>query len=795
MSRSDPPGKPGIPPRWTTSAKTGVGTSATAESDVWFTISHGIVDEVYYPTLDRANTRDFGLLVSDGHDFFSEEKRHTEQRIEPLAQGVPGYRLTNTCRDGRYRITKTVITDPSRDVLLQHVLFEPLVGTLDDYHLYALLAPHIGNRGADNDGWAHHFRGVPILFAERAGIVMAMACSVPFIGMSCGYVGFSDGWHDISENGKMTWFYQEAREGNIALTGEIDLVSSGGEFVLALGFGESVAEAGQESITSLFQSFDRVVKDYVVGWQEKQMKCRDLSGLLTSEFDLYRVSVAVLKTHEAKRFVGGMIASLSIPWGETKGDDDLGGYHLIWPRDLCESAGGLLAAGDTESARNTLLYLMGTQGADGHWPQNMWIDGTEYWPGVQMDETALPILLADSLRRMDALDGLKPWPVVLRAARYVVRNGPVTQQDRWEEDGGYSPYTLAVEVAALLAAADFAEDAGEPMIAHYLRETADAWNASIERWTYVTGTPLANHVGVEGYYVRISSADAADAASPTAGFVPIKNRPPGEGMAEASALVSPDALALVHFGLRDANDPRMVNTVRVIDETLKTEMKTGPGWLRYNEDGYGEHDDGKAFDGTGVGRRWPLLAGERAHYELAAGNRAEAERLLQTIAAQASDGGLIPEQVWDGADIPERELFNGRPTGSAMPLAWAHAETIKLMRSLHDNQVFDIPPQPVERYIVRRIGSPRIIWRFNQKLHTMPAGKILRIETLSSARIHWSHDGWKTTNDIETDETGLGMYYADLPTGNLDSGGRIAFTFFWTEPETWEGKNFEVVIE
>jgi glucoamylase len=795
MALSQPPGKPGISPRWTTSAKTGVGTSASAESDVWFTTSHGIIDEIYYPTLDRANTRDFGFMVSNGVDLFVEEKRGTLQKIEPLAQGVPGYRLTNTDRNGRFRITKLVITDPRRDVLLQRVTFQALKGDLSDYHLYALLAPHIGNRGADNDGWVREFRGVPMLFAQRAEIVMAMACSVPFLGASCGYAGFSDGWRDISTHKRMTWFYPEAREGNIGLTAEIDLESCNGTFVIGLGFGESVAEAGQEVLTSLMQNFDSVSRDYVRGWEKRQSKFLDISDMTHGSFNLYRVSTAVLKTHEAKRFVGGMIASLSIPWGDNKGDDDLGGYHLVWPRDLCESAGGLIAAGDIQSARNTLLYLMGTQGADGHWPQNMWIDGTPYWPGVQMDETALPILLADSLYRIDGLDGINPWPTVFRAAHYIVNYGPVTQQDRWEEDGGYSPYTLAVQVAALLAAADFAEVAGKTAVARYLRETADAWNENIERWTYVTNTSLANHLGIEGYYVRIGCDDTADAASPTDGFVPIKNRPPGESEAPASALISPDALALVHFGLRAADDPRILNTVRAIDATLKTETATGPGWHRYNEDGYGEHEDGKPFDGTGIGRVWPLLAGERAHYELALGNRAEAERLLKVIAAQASDGGLIPEQIWDTDDIPERELFNGRPSGSAMPLVWAHSETIKLMRSLHDGEVFDIPPHPVERYQKQKMRSPNFIWRFNHKVRTMPAGKTLRIEAIAPARIHWSIDGWKTLRDCETIDSGLGIQYADLPTAALATGSTITFTFFWSEVEKWEGTDFEVVVE
>jgi glucoamylase len=794
MDAKVPPGHPGIPPRWTSSAKSGVGTAASAQSHVWFTLSHGIVNEVYYPRIDRANTRDFGLLVADGSSFFSEEKRHTVSEISPLAPGVPGYHLKNTCVQGRYRVAKTVLTDPRRDVLLQQVLFEPLQGRLADYRLYALLAPHIGNRGYGNNGWAGDYKGMPMLFAQREDTSLALACSTPFAAMSCGYVGFSDGWQDISAHKRMTSFHPEALDGNIALTGEIDIAASNGSFVLALAFGHNPAEAGQRARAALLQDFHQAVDNYVQGWEAVQSQFLPLDSDGETEFDLYRVSTAVLKVHQSKDSPGAMIASLSIPWGFSKGDDDLGGYHLIWPRDLVESAGGLLAAGDVDSARQTLVYLMATQEVDGCWPQNMWLDGTPYWHGVQMDETAFPILLADALRRMNELNGLDAWPMVRRAARFLVCNGPVTQQDRWEEDGGYSPFTLAVEVAALLAAADFAEGVGDTQAARYLRETADTWNANIERWTYVTDTDLARRVGVDGYYVRIASPEVADAASPSQGFVPIKNRPPGESAAPSAQIVSPDALALVRFGLRAADDPRIVNTVRIIDAALKTETATGPVWHRYNEDGYGEHEDGDPFDGTGIGRGWPLLAGERAHYELASGNRPEAERLLRVMEAQASPGGLIPEQVWEASDIAERELFDGRPSGSAMPLVWAHAEYVKLLRSLRDGRVFDMPPQPVKRYQVDKIDSPLAIWRFNHRCRNIPLGKLLRVELLAPAVVHWSLNDWNTVHDTRTVDTGLGVHFADLPTDKLPPNANAIFTIFWPETGKWEGVDFQVSV-
>jgi glucoamylase len=791
------PGWPGIPPRWTSSAKTGVGAALNPSSRVWFTVSHGIVNEIYYPRVDQACTRDLGLIVTEGRDFFSEEKRHTQHQVGSLADGVPAYRLINTCEQGRYRIEKDVLTDPRRVVLLQHIHFVPLKGGLENYHLYVLLAPHLGNRGYGNTAWMDSYKGIPMLFAEQDGIALALACSVPWLKRSVGFVGISDGWQDLLRHKEMTWAYTRAENGNVALTGEVNLQHNKGSFVLAIGFGRNSAEAGHRALASLLDSFETARVEYVREWQAWQDTLSSVDIKSKGKGRLYGVSTAVLRTHEAVRFPGGIIASLSIPWGFVKGDDDLGGYHLVWPRDLVETAGGLLAAGAKENVRRVIHYLRTTQEPDGNWPQNMWLDGTPYWSGVQMDETAFPILLVDLGRQKGALEAGELnhlWPMVRRAASFLVRNGPVTQEDRWEEDPGYSAFTLAVEVAALLAAADLAELNQEPRAAAYLRETADAWNASIERWTYVTGTDLARQLSVEGYYVRIAPPEVAGAASPVEGFVPIKNRPPGQSTEPADHMISPDALALVRFGLRAPDDPRIVNTLRVIDGLLKVETPYGPAWHRYNDDGYGEHEDGTPFDGWGVGRAWPLLTGERAHYELAAGRVNEAERLLQTMEAFANEGGMISEQVWDSPDIPERGLFFGRPSGSAMPLVWAHAEYVKLCRSLSEGRVFDMPPQPVKRYLVEKTNSFYALWGFNLKTRNMEAGKILRLQVPTPAVVHWSIDGWATVHDTEMQDTTLGLYIADLPTERLPRGTTIVFTFYWTEAGQWEESDFTVGV-
>ncbi|MEP7001180.1 MAG: glycoside hydrolase family 15 protein, partial [bacterium] len=429
---------PGVEPRWTSSAKTGVGTALDGRSHVWFTISHGIIDEVYYPRVDQANTRDLGLLVTAADGFFSEEKRDTTSVVHVIAPGVPGYRLVNTCVHGRYEIEKTIITDPERDVLLQRIRFRALQGRVEDYRVFALLAPHIRNQGYGNDGWVERYKGVPMLFARRHEVALALACDAGWNAMSVGYVGANDGWRQVKASGFLSEPCNDAHDGNIALTGEVSLAASPrieenvAEFVLVLAFGLGSAEAAQRARMSLASSFERVQASYIREWmrfhehtigpraaetmtgtpeQVRQTAVFELASLAhesthahepkprrstrerrktvpvtlpASVVDLYRVSAAILAVHEDKRASGAMIASLSIPWGNTKSDHELGGYHLVWPRDLVNSAGALMAVGHSVLARRTLRYLMSTQEEDGRWAQNLWLDGTPYWSGLQM---------------------------------------------------------------------------------------------------------------------------------------------------------------------------------------------------------------------------------------------------------------------------------------------------------------------------------------------------------------------------------------------------------------------------
>ncbi len=307
------PGGPGIPARWTSSAKTGVGTALGNESHVWFTLSHGILNEIYYPRIDQACVRDMGMIVTDGANLFSEEKHDAASEVSWLADGVPGFLLVNTCRDGRYRIEKQILTDPHRDTLVQRLRFIVQQGALSDYHLHVLLAPHLGNQGAGNTGWVDEFGGAPLLFAQRDGNALALACSAAWKMRSVGYVGSSDGWRDLKAHKQLTWEYTRAENGNIALTAEIDLIESQGDFVLALGFGNTPDAAARNAIASLGGGLEKAKHDYMADWREWSRAHASLKESGRTRGDLSRVSLAVLRTHESKAAPGGLIASLSIP--------------------------------------------------------------------------------------------------------------------------------------------------------------------------------------------------------------------------------------------------------------------------------------------------------------------------------------------------------------------------------------------------------------------------------------------------------------------------------------------------
>ncbi len=412
---TDAPGWPGIEARWTSSAKTGVGCALSPVSRVWFTVSHGILNEVYYPRVDQACIRDFGLIVTDGASFFAEEKRDCTSETNALEDGVPAFEVVSTHIGGRFRLTKCIVADPRHDVVLQQIQLEVLEGP--PLRLFALLAPHLVNGGAHNTAWIDEYKGSRMLFAEGGGTRLAFATDPPFATASVGFVGFSDGWQLLQKHGYLTETYDHAANGNVAMTAEL-AVSGGTPVHVALGFGRSRDEAAFHTRGSLQSTFAAVVEEYGAGWRTWQAGLRSLDRKVDGH-NTYRVSTGVLRSHETPNFPGGLIASLSIPWGASKGDDDLGGYHLVWPRDLVQTGGAFMACGATHEVVRVLRYLRTVQEADGSWAQGTKLDGRPYWHGLQLDECALPILLVDLAWRMGAIRRPQVplyWPMVRAAA-------------------------------------------------------------------------------------------------------------------------------------------------------------------------------------------------------------------------------------------------------------------------------------------------------------------------------------------------------------------------------------------
>jgi glucoamylase len=785
-------GRPGIEPKWTSSSKEGVGTALSDASPVWFTLAYGILNEIYFPRVDQANTRDAQYLITDGRTFFHEEKRDLEHLLEYADPRTLAFRQTNSDRARRYRIVKETITDPRSPVVLVHTRYEALQPEAASYRMFILVAPHLGNQGMQNSGRAIEVDGRSVMVAERAGTALAVVASVPYLKRSCGFVGASDGWTDLHQNLRMDWEWESATDGNIALMGQLD-ISAQREWTLAIGFGRTVEEAARVSVASLDRGWELAREEYASVWHSYSDRLTDLSGMSGDGGRTYLTSAMILRAHEDREHKGAVCASLSIPWGEIHGDQDIGGYHLVWPRDLCQSASAALACGIKGLPLRVLRYLAGIQFPDGGMPQNCWVDGRPFWTGIQLDEVAFPIMLAWRLWAQDLLDGFDPYPMVRAAASYIIRRGPASPQERWEEDAGISPSTLAAEIAALVCAAEIASGRGDEKCARLCLKTADYWASNIERWTYTTRGSLG---GYSEYYVRLDSLDPETLETdddPNTGVIFINNLPAAESGFPVYDIIDGGFLELVRYGLRAATDEHVLNSLPAYDAVLKVLTPCGPSWRRYNHDGYGQKANGEAFDGTGVGRAWPLLTGERAHYEIAAGR--EVSEYIKALECFANAGAMLPEQVWDTVDIPEKQMFCGRPTGSAMPLAWAHAEYIKLLRSARDRKVFDMIEPVHERYVVRGVRSDLQAWLFNHKLRAARADKPLRLEVNAPGRLHWTADEWVSVNDTELADEGLGVYAREFAAGELKAGEVLKFTFYWHDAARWEGRDFAIAIE
>jgi glucoamylase len=795
-------GAPGLEPRWTSSVKDAIGTAYAASSRIWFTCSHGILNEVYHPTIDHPQVRDMEFLVTDGETFAHEEKRDLVTSFEYIHPEAMGVRYVNRDPEGRYSLIHEIICDPHHSVILQRVQIEGHEELLPRLKVYALLAPHLDCGGAGNSARAIDIAGHKALLAWKNQWSLAMGASCGFTRVSCGFVGSSDGWRDVMENYRMDWEFGSARNGNIAVLGELNLGCAGSDgsrtFMLAIGIGEGHHTALQKTMSALATKFEQHRERYITQWH-RVANPEWLAAKSQDGGKLMRASHNVLLAHEDKTYSGAFVASASIPWGQAKSDEDLGGYHLVWTRDMVQTASALLACGRAETALRALVYLACTQKPDGGFAQNFWVDGRPYWSGEQLDEVAFPVILAWRLWKANALGDMEIFPFVERAAGYLVCHAPITHQERWEENAGYSPSTLAAVVSGLICAAEIARAHDSVELAVFYEEFADWIERHLEDWT-VTNEGVLLHE-VRRHYMRVRPPEKGEAyACEACGaeMIHINNRPPGtREFFQAREVIDAGFLELVRYGVRRADDPLMVDSLKVVDAVLKRGLPQGPGWLRYNWDGYGQRPDGGPFLGWGQGRVWPLLTGERAHYELAAGK--DITPLIETYERFATMGQMMPEQVWDEPNSHSGRLQLGQPAGSAVPLVWAHAEYLKLLRSALDGKVFDrIEPvyarycEPEGRKVLRRDLE---IYTERRPIQRIPAGTTLRIIFEDRFALTWSADGWKTVNVIQSGCLGSSGHSVDISTATESAGGELSWTLQWTEQGRWLGYNVNLKID
>jgi glucoamylase len=811
-------GGPGDTPTWSRSDKQGIGTAFSESSQLWYSMAEGVVTEVYYPTIDTPQIRDLQYLATDGATYFHDGRRNFTSAPEVLDGGAPGFRLTNTAQGTPYTIIEEIISAPEESCLLVHTRVQADQMLLNRLHLYALLAPHLGGRGWDNSGDVAETAYGRVLVASREATWLALGATVPFLKCSCGYIGATDGWTDIIKNRRlMSWEFDTAPHGNIALTGEIDL-SRGPEFILGLAFGSSLNSALVTLWGALALPFSGHRSRFLAQWQgaDQGIEPAGYANVTGDGGRLYRICRNVLTTHEDKTYDGALIASLSVPWGDHAQDDPdprvrSRGYHLVWTRDMCNSASALLASGDRDAPLRSLIYLASVQLPTldcsdrpyGGFYQNFYVTGEASQRGIQLDETAFPVMLAWRMHRMGALQGFDPYPMVLRCAGYLIAKGPITPQERWEETGGYSPSTLASNIAALVCAAAFARAHGDQPTEKFLLDYADFLEAHIESWTVTTqGTVVP---GSTEYYVRLNSTEAPynppGNEDPNQSQIRISNTDDGRGnnlVFPAKDVVDAGFLELVRYGIRAPDDRRVVESLAVVDKVLKVDFQgQGPCWHRYNHDGYGQYVDGRPYDGKGHGGPWPLLTGERGHYELAARGVDAAKPYIRAMENFATSTGLISEQLWEFADLGH--LVRGQPTGAAMPLAWAHAEYVKLVRSAVDGKVFDRIDEVADRYLnpsYRR--STLEVWSFIRQVRAVPHGATVRILNENPFRLHWSNDGsddnWENVQDTDSNTAVVGVSYVDIPVPPSQRMP-IRFTFFWPNNGTWEGRNFRIDIQ
>jgi glucoamylase len=680
------PGAPGAPATWAPANKDGFGTSASETSKVWHTLSGGELTEVYYPDLGTPAVRDMQFVVSDGKTFAERETDAPAHRTRLVDSRSLTYRQVNTDRTHGWRIAKTYVTDPARNVLVMQVHFESF--TRKPLALYVLYDPALSNDGSDDSGSSV---GTSLVATDSAA-ASRLAAEPNFRKTSSGYLGTSDGWEDLRGDFHMDWTYASAPSGNVVQTALTDLNGKRDrrDMTLALGFGKDPAAAR----LSLNTRFHSAAQEYARGWRSYLKGLKRPPKSARPYGAEYYASLMTLAAHEDKTFRGAYVASPTMPWawGQLTIDNPSDAYHLVWARDLYQIATALRTAGDRSGADRALTYLFERQQKpDGSFPQNSLVDGTPRWTNLQLDEVALPIVLAWQLFRNDAAtyrDHVK------KAADFIVANGPQTPQERWENQSGWSPATIASEIAGLVCAADIARRNGDTASAAKYEATADEWQSKVESWTATTNGPYSP----KPYYLRLTK----DAMPDSGTTYSIGDG--GPAAADQRSVVDPSFLELVRLGVKRASDPTIRNTVKVVDSKLAVPTPNGTFWHRFTFDGYGETRDGGPWDISDpetfrtIGRAWPIFAGERGEYELLAGGPARSR--LAAMARSANDGLMMPEQVWDENPPSGKPGFRrGEGTFSATPLAWTHAQFVRLAWSIDAGRPVEQPRVVACRYV------------------------------------------------------------------------------------------------
>lgn len=818
-------GSPGLPAMHGPSQKSFLGTALNPASQIYFTGYRGIVSEVYYPVLDTTETVDLQFLVGDTATTFVDEEKlqpYTSAQTDPHTMS---WQVTTGNAAHNWQIVKVIYTDPTRNSLIERVTFRALNGThVSDYNLYLLFKPHLDNAGSGNTSFtATASNGRTMLVGNHNSRYSALASSLPWkiqggtTMVSNGFVGQSDGWTDLlggtSPDRTMDWTYTSATNGNVAQMGWLDLGTSSASslsFDVVLSFDSTSANnAMLTASATLGDNLDNLRTQYDIAWHSYASGLSTLSGSVNDE---YYLAALTLKTMQDKSN-SAMIAGIGTPWGETQGDSDAGGYHLVWARDLFKFANALITAGDTTTPTAVVNYLFNTQQQKsdcgnaeydaagcpqgfsriGRFPQNSWVSGVQYWQGTQMDEQAMPILLAWRLGPTvyNAL-----WPNIRLSADYLLQTGPWTYEERWEENSGYSPSTIAAEVAGLVAAARMAEDNGDNVRAAAYLAAADYWQQNVTHWTYTNTGPYGNH----HYYIRINPANMSQSGTRPQVYEPssypdsgqtfvVKN---GGGTQDERAVVDGGFLELVRMGVKRANDPTIAGTITLYDSILATTIRNAnQAWFRYNYDGYGEHNDGSAFDGTGVGRAWPIFTAERGMYSIAAsGTGNSGAAYLAAIRTYATPEGFIPEQIWtpnttlpgNWQVVTPTPFIVGTPTQSMAPLNWAMGEYISLLASIQAGQVVDIPSIVCARYsnCVMKPGAGQIGVTISVNANTQP-GQYMYVTGNTDALGNWNTD------------LGLPVDSANYPvwnnTVNLPASSSIQYKYYCKNADgsvTWE---------